>query len=52
MQELVLARIHEVQYVLDQGVLVLVRHSSDIVSHISSIMPDQELVASRLEIRV
>ena len=49
---MIFARIDKIQDVLDQGVLVLVSHPSDIVSHISSVMSDQELVASWLEVRV
>ena len=52
LQELVAATSHKIQQVFDKRVLVLVGHASDIVHHIPSVMPDQELGASSFEMRV
>jgi hypothetical protein len=52
LQKSILTTRHEVQEVLDKGILVLVRHAGDIVHHVSGIMPDQELRAAGLKVRI
>jgi len=52
LQESVRTGRDEIQDVLDQTVLVLVRHSRDVVEHLSSIVLDEELGTSRLEVGV
>lgn len=42
----------EIQNVLDETVLVLVRHPRDVVEHLSSVVLDEELGSSRLEVGV
>lgn len=46
LKELVPTRANEIPDILDERVLVLVRHTGDIVHHISSVMLDKELSSS------
>ena len=52
LQELVAAGANEIQEILQEEVLVLIRHTSHVVHHITSIVLDQELRAAGLEVRV
>jgi hypothetical protein len=52
LEELVSTAPNKVQKVLQQEILVLVRHSLDIVHDISSIVLHQELRATSLEVRI
>ena len=52
LQELVPTARHEIQQVLDQGILVLISHSSNIVHHVSGVVFDQELRSSGFKVSV
>lgn len=52
MQEWVLTALDEVKDVLAQLVFVLVSHAGHVVEHVSGIVLDQELVSTRLKVRV
>ena len=52
LEEGVAADPDQVVDVLDQGILVLIRHARDVVRDVSSVVLDHELIATRLEVRV
>jgi len=49
LQELVIAAGNKVQQIFDEGIFILVRHSSDIIRNVTSIMFDQKLRSTGFE---